>query len=63
MQMFFVLITLVCEIFEVYKPLDVSDVVFAADFKNASGFAVSGLVFLQIHFFIQHSKSNNNVAY
>ena len=44
------LIKLVCEIFQVCKLLDVSDAVFAADFKNAIGFAISRLIFLQIHF-------------
>ena len=42
-------ISLICEIIEVIKLLDVSDVVFAADFENASGFAVLGLVCLQIY--------------
>ena len=39
--------TLVCKIFEDIKLLVVPQLFFAADFKNASSFAVSGLVFLQ----------------
>ena len=43
-----ILIILVCEIFEVIKLYIVLGVFFAADFKNASNLALSGLVFLQI---------------
>ena len=43
------MITLVCEIFEVEKVSIVLSVFFAADFENAISFALSGLVFSQMH--------------